>query len=99
MNINDIQLRDLVVALIVLWGVVTFVFGPIIIWILNRVVKRSDVREKEINEFIGVANNTFNALHTLTQIHDHKHNEHDSRIEKLEDTMQSTFMIKYNKGK
>ena len=88
MSIDDIQLRDLVVTIIIMWAV----FFPALIWVINRHLKQGDARDKMVNEFMSVANETFKRLEVITGVQ-------ESRLDRVEEDIKSTFMIKYNKGK
>lgn len=91
MNINDIQLRDLVIVAYII-GIVTPILGSVLIWIINRYLKQQDVKNNKMDHFIDIANDTLTELKVITQVH-------ETEIERLKDDVRTTFMIKYNKTK
>ena len=91
MNIDDIQLRDLVIAAYLI-GIITPIIGSVLIWVINRYLKQQDVRTKRTEDFIEIANATLTELKFITQVH-------EDEIERIKEDIRATFMIKYNKGK
>jgi hypothetical protein len=90
MNIDDIHLRDLVIAAYII-GIITPIIGSVLIWVINRYLKQQDVRTKRTEDFIEIANETLAELKVITQVH-------EGEIERIKDDIRATFMIKYTKG-
>jgi hypothetical protein len=91
MNIDDIQLRDLVVALIVSWSL-GIGFSSLLIWVINRHFRQQDVKESKMDKFIEIANENLTELRVITQVH-------DAEISNIKEQARADFMIKYNKHK
>lgn len=80
-NIDQIQLRDLIVALIVI-GTITPMAISVLIWAINK-------RVKSIDEFISVTSDTLTELKIITQVH-------ETEIETLKEDHRS-LIVKYPK--
>jgi len=79
-QITDLTHRDL---LIIFWVIISV--APIMIWGINRHLKKQDKKEEKLDEFITIANKNLTELTIIS-----KHN--DSRITRIEDRV---FVVKY----
>lgn len=101
MDINSISLRELIIALIVTGCIMGTLF-PIFSWwlgyVITRYIKRQDSNSIETNLTLMAINKTLSELHTITKVHEEKHESHEFRLEKLEDA-KDTLIVKYNRKK
>jgi len=91
MNFTDLQLRDIAMIFYVV-AFITPILVSVLIWVINRYLKKQDVKENKIDAFIDVVSNNLTELKVITEVH-------ESEIERLKKDVEATFMIKYNKGK
>ena len=91
MGVNELTTHDLAIIFWVIAGI-TPILVTVLIWTINRYLKRDEVKDDRIDRFTEITTKTLTELKIITQVH-------EVEIEGIKEDIRSAFMIKYTKEK